>query len=338
MNMQIGIPRALLTYHFLDLWETYFRQMNFDVLVSSHTNRKIMDMGIKACVDDACLPVKVFHGHVCYLRNKVDYIFLPRIISMEKNEFICPKFCGLPEMIRFKTPIQSHYLVFDLNLYKNPHELCKQYVELGMQLGQTSKIARQALMVALKQWKPTIFYTKLINDSYKNIAKNPTIMRSYPITNKNDLLIGILGHPYVVYDEFINMNMIQKLDNYGASVITPEMLSSTEIENENEDLPKKMFWTYGKILYGAAKCYLSRKIDGIIYISSFGCGIDSILYDIIERRIRKNSKIPFLFISLDEHSGEAGLNTRIEAFIDMIYWRRQNGPNISSYGEYLHSR
>ena len=56
-------------------------------------------MGAQYCVDEACLPVKVFHGHVCYLKDKCDLLFIPRIMQLYKDEYICPKFCGLPEMV-----------------------------------------------------------------------------------------------------------------------------------------------------------------------------------------------------------------------------------------------
>ena len=65
---------------------------------------------------------------------------------------------------------------------------------------------------------------------------------------------------------------------------------------------------------------------------AFGCGIDSFVCDLIERKIRKDSKIPFIVLNIDEHSGEAGMNTRLEAFIDMIRWRNKNEDNVSAYG------
>lgn len=74
-----------------------------------------------------------------------------------------------------------------------------------------------------------------------------------------------------------------------------------------------------------------RKIDGILYISSFGCGIDSILIDLVQRK-SKEKKVPFMLLTLDEQTGEAGINTRIEAFLDMMKWRNRDEDNVSTHG------
>jgi len=66
--------------------------------VSDDTNKEILDWGVKHCSNETCLPVKVFHGHAYSLKDKVDYIFIPRYTSVDKNEYTCPKFCGLPDM------------------------------------------------------------------------------------------------------------------------------------------------------------------------------------------------------------------------------------------------
>ena len=62
---------------------------------------------------------------------------------------------------------------------------------------------------------------------------------------------------------------------------------------------------------------LNRKIDGIIALSSFGCGPDSLMVDEISYHA-KQRKIPVLNLTIDEHTGEAGFVTRLEAFVDML--------------------
>jgi predicted nucleotide-binding protein (sugar kinase/HSP70/actin superfamily) len=115
------------------------------------------------------------------------------------------------------------------------------------------------------------------------------------------------------------MDMIFKLNSSGANVITIDMLENKIIDPKSNMLQKKMFWNFGRKAVGGTLQILDRgDIDGIIYLMSFGCGIDSFVADLVERRIRQNSNIPFIVLSIDEHSGEAGFNTRLEAFIDMI--------------------
>ncbi len=80
--------------------KNFFKSLNGEILISPNTNKEILDRGISTCVDEACLPVKVFHGHVDYLKDKVDYLFIPKFISIYKMEYCCPKHLGLTDMVR----------------------------------------------------------------------------------------------------------------------------------------------------------------------------------------------------------------------------------------------
>ncbi len=144
--------------------------------------------------------------------------------------------------------------------------------------------------------------------------------------------ILLLGHPYNIYDDYINMNVANKLRQNKIKIITAEMLDEETVRNHTSKLPKRMFWSHGhRIVGGAFSLIGEMSIDGIIYISAFGCGLDSVLIDLVERKAKEN-KIPFMLITIDEQTGEAGINTRIEAFIDMLKWRDRNEDNISTYG------
>ena len=116
--MRIGIPRALFYYQYFPFWKTLFEVLRFEVVLSPPTNKEILEQGTKLCVDDACLPIKVYHGHIAVLKDKVDMIFVPRVISIEPRKYICPKFLGLPDMIRNSIPDISRVLDTELNLYK----------------------------------------------------------------------------------------------------------------------------------------------------------------------------------------------------------------------------
>ena len=99
-GLNIGIPRALLYFDYFPMWQTFLNYLGFSIIISPPTTKDILNIGVSLCVDDACLPVKLFHGHVAYLKEKVDVIFVPRLVSVAPGEFICPKFIGLPEMIK----------------------------------------------------------------------------------------------------------------------------------------------------------------------------------------------------------------------------------------------
>lgn len=143
----------------------------------------------------------------------------------------------------------------------------------------------------------------------------------YPIT------VGLLGHVNNVYDSFINMNIKRKLNSFGIGVMTSECIDKSDIDAEADALFKKPFWSLAREYYGSAVSICNNGMaDGIIYLSSFSCGIDSVVTELIRC---ETDDFPFMILKLDEHTGEAGLDTRIEAFADMLKRRNQNGIDLS---------
>ena len=102
--MKIGIPRALLYYWYGPAWQAFFRAAGLEPVVSPPTNKAIMTAGLKAAVDEICLPVKIFIGHCLELQKTCDAVLVPRLTSVARKEFTCPKFMGLPDMVRRLLP------------------------------------------------------------------------------------------------------------------------------------------------------------------------------------------------------------------------------------------
>jgi len=324
--LKIGIPRALLYYNYYPLWHSFFGELGYQVVISPATSRAILDSGVMSCVDDACLPIKVFHGHVASLIGKVDAIFIPRLVSIYPKEFICPKFIGLPEMIKSSIKGLPHLLVLNCNAHRNLDAAYKAYVELGKMLGVKRSQAVRALQKALINQQ---LYESLLKKGQTPID---TLNEDKSIGESKGV-IGLIGHPYLLYDEFISMGLISKLRARGYVVMVPENVAQSHIEAVCKELPKKLFWSYGKKLLGSGLAMLKgRKVDGIIFLSSFGCGIDAFIIELLQRYNHRLYQIPSALITVDEHSGQAGFNTRLEAFIDMIEWRNSREGHISPHG------
>ena len=332
MAYKVGIPRGLLFYDYYPLWNEFFNELGVEVVLSKKTNKEILNNGVSNSVDEACYPVKIFHGHVIDLRDKVDYLFIPKVISVYKREFGCPKILGLPEMV--KSSIKDLPPIIDVNidLRKSNINLLKVAFEIGKHFTLNTYKILSAYNKALKKYKE---YLNLIGSGVlpnKAIENYNSFIKDIKPIEKNKYKILVLGHPYNVYDEYISMNLINKLHSMDIEVVTSDMVDVEKINYYIKQLPKRMFWTFGRKIVGSAFSLIEDgNIDGIMYISSFGCGLDSILIDISGRRARKNN-IPFTLLTIDEHSGEAGVNTRIEAFIDMIKWRGKDESNVSTHG------
>lgn len=292
--MKLGIPKGLLYCKYHLFINSFLQSLEVDFITSKDTDKEILDLGVKYAVDDACLPIKVFHGHVASLRGKCDVIFIPRFMSVSKGEYICPKFCGLPEMIKYSIPDLPAILTGSIDSLDEKH-LYSFAMEIGKSLGCNKHKIEAAFVMAMAAQKGA---------NSENLNEN------------NKYKIALLGHPYNVYDSYSNMNIINKLIKYDISVITEDNVDKNIINSEIKDLFKKPFWNFARNSYGFAS-YVgkNRLVDGIIYISSFACGIDSIVMELIKDKVKN---IPILVLKIDEQTGEAGLDTRIEAFIDML--------------------
>ena len=350
MNKKVGIPRGLFYYQFYPLWRSFFEELGAEIVVSDHTSRKILDDGVKKCVDEACLPVKIFYGHVENLKDKVDYLFLPRYTSVSKKEYVCPKFGGIPDMIRNTFNDLPEVIDTEINLRKSKKNALKAAIKIGRYFSDDTKAIKEAYRKALISYKEFRHQVKngiapnelLDNREYspgKINNENPSCGNKSKdgIEGDKKLNIAVLGHGYNLYDNYTNMNALYKLRHLGANITTIDMIDGRIINEKSKLLNKKTFWYFGSKIMGSIFHLLDRNdVDGIIYIMSFGCGIDSFICDLVERTIRRAKNIPFIILTIDEHTGEAGMDTRIEAFVDMIRWRSKYENNISSHGKHVY--
>lgn len=312
---RVGIPKGLFYYYYYPLWKTFFKDLGAEVVTSSSTNRLTVDRGIDAAVDETCFPLKVYLGHVRELAaQKLDYIFIPRLVSVESKSYICPKFMGIPDIARAAVPQLPPMLDTIIDLSKTDKFLKKDIIKLGRLFDARDRDIRQAYHHACQEMK----FCRALAGQGCTMAEAIKIWEGeeLDISPETDLKIGVLGHGYSLYDETISMNIIKRLRNMGCKVLLPEALEPLSIENEAASMPKRVFWTLGRKMIGSALHMLKRQdVDGIIYVACFGCGPDSLIGEIIERKIKNKA---FMLITVDEHTGENGLVTRLEAFCDML--------------------
>lgn len=329
MRKKVGIPRSLFYYKYYPLWKIFLEELGAEIIVSDATNKRILDAGVKACVDEACLPVKLFHGHVLNLADRVDYILVPRFTSISRNEYVCPEFGGLPDMVRHTLKNLPALIDTEVNLRKSGKNAWRAAYETGSYFTHNRTLIKKAFNLAVDEYRT---YTNGVKE-----GRLPQFCCSKApedaVKRNKRLKIALIGHVYNLYDSYINMNLLEKLQQNGVEIITAEMVADDEINKHTSTLNKPAFWYFGRKALGSVLQFIeSGEIDGIIYVLSFGCGIDSFICDLAERWVKRRTDIPYIILTLDEHSGEAGLNTRLEAFIDMLGWRKENGDNISTSG------
>jgi len=325
--LKVGIPRALLYYYYFPFWKTLFEQLGFEVVVSDETSKEMVNKGIKITVQEICVPIKVFNSHVLNLIEKnVDYIFIPRMVSIRKRETFCPKFLGLPDMSRrVFAEYSDRILSPKIRCGTNKINDVKSYKEMARKLGVSNFKLRKAVKEAEKALTET---RKLSMKGYSLndiLHNNLTERNGVEMISPNTVNIGLMGYVYNIYDNFLSMDVITKFRNMGVNIVTFEMLPEETLLGKLNVLRKRLFWTFSNYLLGAGFYFLdNEQIDGIIHITAFGCGPDSYIGKIMELESEKKHK-PFLTIRIDEHTGESHFITRIEAFTDMI--KRKKFPH-----------
>ncbi|GAA0180777.1 hypothetical protein SH2C18_34140 [Clostridium sediminicola] len=148
--MKVGVQKGLFYYKYRVFIQEFLNDLGAEVILSQDTNKRILDLGIKYCVDDACVPIKIFTGHVESIKEECDLIVIPRIMSIRDKEFICPKFCGLPEII--SNSLTGLPQITSMPLYiNNKTKLFYWCKNLGKMIGAKNKEIKIAFHKAMKR-------------------------------------------------------------------------------------------------------------------------------------------------------------------------------------------
>lgn len=330
--VRIGMPRSLLYFKFYPLWKVFLEALGAEIVLSPPTNKGIVEKGIALGFNELCLPVKVYYGHFAYLLENhpdLDFIFIPRYISLDPRGFYCPKFLSLPDAMRGNFHDLPPVFEWEVNA-KNG---LKSYwaIKAGRQLTKSTTAIMSAYRKAVGAYRD---FQQVVRDGVPFQLALEAVTNNKPLPDPLDqeihpTTIFVLGHPYNVYEDYTNMNMLDRMEKMGVNVMTLESLPEEHFKTRVKvDTGKNMFYNYWgheqEILQ--ASHFLcnegKKKIDGVIFIISFACGPDSLISEIVMRDMKGN--IPYMALIVDEHSGAAGMQTRIETFIEMIKRRKKN--------------
>ena len=324
--MKIGIPRALGYYSYYPFWQGFFETLGIEVTVSSPTTKKMVSKGSALVVSETCLPVKVFMGHILDLLEKgVDKIYVPSIQSIDHKIYNCSKIRGLPDLVR--NVVKKDFLLVEPTLDKSQKDqgfyeyLAESVAPLGITDVEKIKEASK------KGWEYQNNFNRMMRSgmSFDKALKTAVSGKVIITSEKREapIKVAILAHGYNLHDNQVSMKAIQKLEKMDISAFTAEMLTREQMDEGFRTLETEIYWANEYEMTGAAGYYMNdNNIDGIITITAFGCGPDSIMVERISRFAKKLQK-PLLSLTIDEHTGEAGFITRLEAFCDMLLRKKR---------------
>jgi predicted nucleotide-binding protein (sugar kinase/HSP70/actin superfamily) len=322
---KIGIPRAISYYTNYPFYHAFFNALGVEVVLSDKTTAEIIKKGNKYVASETCLPIKVFVGHVVNLLEKgIKDIFIPSIQSTGYKINNCSKVRGLPEIIR--NVIDRPFNMIEPTLDKTEKIGFKKFwTSTANSLGITDKkLIKQAIEAGWECYdnfrtmtESGIDYTTALNNSLNGICEKKNMQLVKPLS------VVIMAHGYNLFDERISLNLIKKLEKMDIKVYTSLNVSRQASIDALNELDETQYWANELDLTGVAAHYLiKQKIDGIVALSAFGCGPDSLMIDEIEHHAKDNN-IPLLHLNIDEHTGEAGFITRLEAFADMLLRKKR---------------
>jgi len=298
--VKIGIPRGFYYFSYPALWETYFAGLGFEPVVSGRTTRKTLELATTRTESEHCLPHKIFDGHVLSLLDRVDALFIPRIISMMKGHICCPRFGALPDAVRAGIGSGHRIITAEINETKEP--LAKTLVRLAQELDVSRRVARSAVEAGL---------------AAMDRALSEEAAREHAPSDRKRFLI--LGHPYTLHDAFVAEPILKKLTSLGLSV---ERMTF----EEKGFKPDLILWCTFHKMYRRLQRLDMDTYAGAIQITTFNCGTDSMMTERFRRMCRKIG-VPYLLLMVDEHTGRAGVDTRLEAFVDSLAWKAQESAS-----------
>lgn len=339
--MKIGIPRAMSFYTNYPFLFGFFTDLGIEIVLSDKTTKKTLAMGSSLVVTETCLPVKIFIGHVLNLIDKgVDKIFVPSIQSIAPKIYNCSKIRGLPDLVR--NVVKRDFQLIEATLDKSEkkqglYEFLKETVApFGITDEKRIKKASKAGWRVHNNFhimtRSGMDYKQAMHYAVQGKVFIQKETKEYPIS------VALVSHSYNIYDEKASMKIFDKLRDMDVKVYTATQLTTEQMDEGINALGQTIYWANEHEMTGCAGHYLKdNKIDGLITLTAFGCGPDSLMVERITRKSRYFNK-PLLNLTIDEHTGEAGFITRLEAFVDMLYRKKRakiiNKINMSE-NEYI---
>ena len=295
--MKIGLPKALLYHYYAPLWKAFFDELGVDYIVSSDTTIKTLIVGKAKSIDEACLSLKIYLGHIEELKEKCDYILVPRIFSLVKSEQVCTNFNALYDLVR-NTFKDIKILNYNIDVKHHKYEK-SAFLKMGKELGFSILESARAYNKA----------KEIENNYYKNEEKNAKDILK---TNKTKILL--LGHPYILKDNLIGKSIVNYLLNNNISVVYSYQVPRELIDFNCNKISTKIHFTMNKEQIAAFN-YFKDKVDGTIILTAFPCGPDSLSNEMI---IRKRKKHPTLLLTFEDLTNNTAVITRLESFLDML--------------------
>lgn len=322
----VGIPRGLLYYRYQTLWRSFFEKLGRTVVVDGVSTRETFSEGDIASVDECCLASKLYMGHVRALldgrgvdtqgvQRPCDALFIPSMANLGRLQSFCTKFQALPDLVA-NTFFERRPRILSClaDETESRISMADGFIRLGQRLGAKPKEAKAAFQGA---WREQEHADRELAHAQRELLDS---IARLPETER-PLTILVAAHPYVAHDPFVGGAVEDALRSAGAMVIYADEYDREHAYKKSFEFSRTLPWIVNRELVGAILS-LHDRVDGIVIMSAFPCGPDSMTDDAIQRCIHGK---PILALTVDAQSGTAGVETRIESFVDILRYQHKGG-------------
>jgi predicted CoA-substrate-specific enzyme activase len=304
----VGIPRTLTFHEYFPFWYAFFNTLGHPVVLSDKTNKTSVQAGLSYVPSETCYPVKTVYGHISDLISKgAERVLLAcEVDHRQPNEqglrsFNCPYIQSMPYMVEAAMGSKVRLLAPVLYRSRPRDETDRMLMALGRSLGHSSKRAREAAAAAheaqnnFDRWRQT---------------RGAEILASL---EDGQRALVLLGKCHNIFDKGLNLHLARKLRRTGHLTIPYDMLPLDDVS-----LPShydNVVWKNTRELMKALQVIRGDERLFPVLLTNFGCGPDSFFMKYMET---ETAGKPHLTLEVDEHTGDAGMVTRIEAFLDTL--------------------
>jgi predicted CoA-substrate-specific enzyme activase len=303
----VGVPRALFVYDYAPLLIGFLNALGTRVVLSSNTTKEIIERSVELSYSDSCFPLKLLHGHAASLSD-VDYILYPCAIRLGKKEgdenqkYTCPLVQASPFIIRQSIDLKERFLIPVIDFSRGDDDVIDSLADIAAKMGFSRSKGRKAALAGIEAQQKF--------ESNKQ-AVGKKLLRQLRKSGK--LGVVLFARSYVSQDSGANLGIAEKLAQIGVVPVPLDFLPLDSIDpKQYSDRP---YWLYeSKQIAGAAITASDPQLYGLV-LTNFGCGPNSFVTKMVEDIMGGK---PLGQLEIDEHAAEAGIVTRLEAFVDTI--------------------
>lgn len=305
---RVGVPRGLMFSEYYPLYAAFLGELGFEVVPSEPTNKRIVEMGLDTAIGEPCFPFKVAHGHYMDLIEKgVDIIFAPRIISGEqpnpnmRQAQTCPYLQGAPDVISAAVGVTERgirHISPVLHFKRGVRHLRKVFRRAGAELGCSPRESAAAFEVGLKTLQE---FRRKVDARGAEVLAN---------LSADQMAFIVVGRPYTLWDPAVNMDIGKKIQDLGILAIPQDFLP-LDVVDISDVWPNAYSRQIQKKLMAARLIRQDPRLRAVV-LTYFACGPDSFGNPFFKDEIGE----PCYVMQIDEHTADAGVITRIEAFAD----------------------